>query len=198
MSTTTKEVFSFLKSLIIFITIVIFLRASVVEAFKIPSGSMLPTLQIGDQIIVGKFSYGIRFPFMTHSIYQFATPSRGDIVVFTRDDEPQTEEDESSINIIKRVVGLPGDMLEVKNRDVYINNELYKEPYAIWLEGGLDSYGPYKIPEGKVLLLGDNRDHSKDSRFWAYPFLDITRIKGKAWFIYFNMHDLGRIGSIVR
>jgi len=128
----TAEVISFVKTLAIFLVVAYFLRASVVEAFKIPSGSMIPTLRVGDHILVSKLSYGIRLPFMNRFIYQYAMPKRGDIVVFTRPDDPTTPENEAKINIIKRVIGLPGDTVEVRNTRLYINNQLYPESYARW------------------------------------------------------------------
>lgn len=175
------EIFSFVKTLIFFLAIVYVFKASVVEAFKIPSGSMIPTLRIGDHILVSKLAYGLRIPFYQAFVYQWANPKRGDIVVFTQKDDPST-------NFIKRTIGLPGDTVEVRGSRVYINNELLPENYARWEEGGLTegSFGPDKVPEGKVFLLGDNRDHSRDSRFWNDPYLDIQRIKGRALFIYWS------------
>lgn len=195
----SSEVFSFLKTLAIFLAAAFFLRASVVEAFKIPSLSMFPTLRIGDHILVSKLSYGLRLPLMTDSLFLFDTPKRQDIVVFTRPDEPETSEDESSINIIKRVIGLPGDTVEVRGTKVFINGEPLDEPYARWQDHGIpDGYfGPDKVPDGHVFLLGDNRDRSKDSRFWKEPFLDIYRIKGRALFIYWSWDSLDRIGTVL-
>ncbi len=195
-----KETYSFFKTLTLFLIAAFFLRASVVEAYKIPSGSMIPTLQIGDHILVNKLSYGMRLPLKTEMLYQFDSPKRGDVVVFTRPDEPGTSEDESSINIIKRVVGLPGDIVEVKGTRAYINNQYYPEMYARWEENGIEGgdFGPERVPDGHVLLLGDNRDHSRDSRFWPYPFLDMKRIKGRAFVIYWSWDDLARIGNAIR
>jgi signal peptidase I len=161
---------------------------------------MIPTLKIGDHILVSKLSYGIHLPLLSKSVYQFGSPQRGDIVVFTREDDPISDEDDSKINIIKRVVGLPNDTVEVVGTKVYINQRELEEPYARWDEGGRDIWGPEKIPEGHVLLLGDNRDHSKDSRYWTDPFLPIERIKGRALIIYWTWDSefLGRIGKIIR
>jgi len=198
----TAEVISFVKTLAIFLVVAYFLRASVVEAFKIPSGSMIPTLRVGDHILVSKLSYGIRLPFMNRFIYQYAMPKRGDIVVFTRPDDPTTPENEAKINIIKRVIGLPGDTVEVRNTRLYINNQLYPESYARWEEGGISegNFGAERVPAGKVFLLGDNRDHSRDSRFWDDPFLDIQRIKGRALVIYWSWDEkwFKRLGKIIR
>jgi len=203
-----KEIFSFFKTLVLFLLLAFFLRASVVEAYKIPSGSMIPTLRIGDHILVSKLSYGFRlpygfaFPFRIKDamIWQYDRPSRGDVVVFTRPDEPDTEEDESAINIIKRVIGIPGDSIEVKGAHLYVNGQLQDEPYARWQENGIPegNFGPNTVPEGSVLLLGDNRDHSRDSRFWPYPFLEISRIKGRAFLIYWSWDNLNRLFHVIR
>lgn len=194
------EVLSFLRTLAIFLAAAFLLRASVVEPFKIPSGSMRPTLKEGDHILVSKLSYGLRAPFLSKTVYQYSAPRRGDIVVFTRPDDPTTLENESKDNIIKRIVGLPGDIIEVKDTRVYINHQPLRETYAHWdpvrfREGNFD---PETIPSGKVFVLGDNRDHSKDSRFWNDPFLPIERIKGRALFIYWSWNDIERIGKVLK
>lgn len=193
-----NELISSVKSIVSLIVIVILLRGTVVEPFRIPSGSMIPTLRPGDHILVWKPSYSLRLPFFIHSIFDFRLPKRGDVVVFTRPDDPVTTlEDESSINVIKRVIGLPGDTLEVRNMRVYINNQPLNEEYARWVEGGPreGEFGPVTIPAGHVMVLGDNRDQSKDSRFWPSPFLDVTRIKGRAFIIYWSWESPRRIGT---
>ncbi len=196
------EVISFTKSVVVIVVIVILIRGSLVEPFKIPSESMVPTLKITDHILVSKLSYGLRLPFVTDTLWQYSTPKRGDIVVFTRPDERQTPlEDESAINIIKRVVGLPGETVEVKGTTVLINGAVLNEPYARWIDGGSPggNFGPAVVPENSVLLLGDNRDRSRDSRYWEYHFLEISRIKGRALLIYFTLSDfLSRVGTILR
>lgn len=196
----SSEVVSFIKTLVLFLAAAFLLRASVVEAFKIPSLSMFPTLRVGDHILVSKLSYGLRLPLVTDSAFLFDTPKRGDIVVFTRPDESETSEDEAGINIIKRVIGLPGDTVEVRGTKAYINGQALEEPYARWQDHGIpDGYfGPDVVPEGHVFLLGDNRDRSKDSRFWREPFLNIHRIKGRALIIYWSWDALSRIGTVLR
>jgi len=192
--TATQEVISFLKTLSIFLVIAFLLRASVVEAFKIPSGSMIPTLRIGDHILVSKLSYGFRLPFVTKFIYQFAEPQHGDIVVFTRPDEPDT-------NIIKRVIGIPGDLIEVRQTKLFINNQLQYEPYARYELNGIKNFGPERVPEGHIFMLGDNRDHSRDSRFWEEtPWLEIQRVKGRALIIYWSWDPSwrDRLGKLVQ
>ena len=197
-----SEIVSFFKTLLVFVLLAFMLRGSVVEAFKIPSESMKSTLLIGDHILVCKFSYGFRLPLMRRSLFMYSMPKRGDVVVFTRPDDPVThDEDESSINIIKRVVALPGETVEVRNRAVYINGVAINEPYAQWLENGprANDFPPEVVPAGHVFMLGDNRDHSKDGRFW-YPshFLDVELIKGRALMIYWSWESLTRTGKLIR
>jgi len=182
-----SEFFSLLRSIAIFFGIAFMLRASVVEAFKIPSSSMEPTLDIGDHILVNKLSYGFRLPFKVRTVFDFREPRHGDVVVFTLPDDPNT-------NIIKRVVGLPGDKVEVQGMKLLINDKVYDKDseHAQWIWGGKKDFGPVIVPPNKVIVLGDNRDQSKDSRFWTDangnpdPFLDVSRIKGRAFVVYWN------------
>ena len=184
----TQDLWGMIQSLGLLIFIALMLRGSVVEAFKIPSSSMEPTLEIGDHIFVNKLSYGLRVIGVTDMLYRWGFPDRGDIVVFTRPDDPATAEDESETNLIKRVIGLPGDRIEVRGAEVILNDSVYTadSKYARWVQGGIKAFGPVTVPEGRVLLLGDNRDQSKDSRFWNDPFLPVERIKGRAFFIWWN------------
>lgn len=203
---TAGKGYEFIKTLGLLFVLAFLLRSSVVEAFKIPSQSMEHTLLVGDHILVNKLSYGLHLPFLQTSILQYATPRRGDVVVFTLPEDPSASVGNESlintatrlmrmvykpkINIIKRVIGLPGDTVEVRRTEVYINGELYKEDgYSQWVLGGAKDFPPSIVPPGKVLLLGDNRDESRDSRFWKDPFLDINRIKGRAFFIYWNWNN---------
>ena len=190
-----RELYETAKSLITLLIIALCLRATVVEAFKIPSASMEGTLQIGDHILVNKLSYGLHLLFFQkEAVWQYATPERGDIIVFTLPDNPVTTEDESETNLIKRVMGLPGDQIRVEGTNVYINGDRYApdDKYASWLTGGLDQlghvkrFGPVIVPPGKLFMMGDNRDFSKDSRYWIDPFLPIERVKGRAFIIYWN------------
>ncbi len=196
----SDETKSLVKTVILLITIAYVLRASVVEAYKIPSSSMEPTLQIEDHILVNKLSYGLWLPFMKKSAVQYSEPQRGDVVVFTLPDDPTTPGiDESNTNIIKRVIGLPGETVEVRGKKVLINDKLLQdESYAQWKHDGETDFGPQRVPEGKVLLLGDNRDLSRDSRFWNDHYLDMKRIKGRAFFIYLAFHSpLRRMFSVI-
>ena len=148
------------------------------EAFKIPAGSMIPTLRVGDYILV------------TRTYYESNSPQRGEIVVFSRPEDPDT-------NLVKRIIGLPGDVVELRGTQLFINSEPYPEAYARYVYGGIEqgSFGPVTVPGGHLFLLGDNRDNSRDSRFWSVPFLPIDRLKGKVLYIYFSLDDLKRIGT---
>ena len=194
------EARSFFKTLIGILALALALRIVVIEPFKIPSGSMIPTLQIGDYILVLKYSYGLRLPFTEKATFHWANPTRGDVVVFTRPDDPATSEDDSKINIIKRVIGLPGETVEVRGTQVYVNGQPLNEPYARWSEGGPPegNFGPRVVPEEHIFLMGDNRDHSKDSRFWSDPFLETTRVKGRAVVIFWSWDSLSRLGTLIK
>ena len=179
------------------------IRAFVVQAFKIPSGSMLETLQIGDQLLVTKFAYDVRLP---SNIWLDTTdgkvlkktgdPQRGDIIVF------KFPEDESK-DFIKRVIGLPGDTLELRNKVVYINGVALDEPYVrhtkYTREPIRDDFGPFTVPADEFFVMGDNREGSYDSRWWG-P-VKRQKIVGKALVIYWSWGSLtdirfNRIGTI--
>ncbi len=173
-----------IEAILVAILLALFIRTFVVQAFKIPSGSMLNTLLIGDHILVNKFIYGVRMPFKGTVLIPVSEPQRGDIVVFKFPEDP-------SKDFIKRVVGVEGDVIEIRNKRVYINGEPEKADYAIYLDSHIQQYdknrdnlGPLKVPEDSVFVLGDNRDFSYDSRFWG--FVDMEDIKGKAFMIYWS------------
>ena len=185
------------EAIIIALILALFIRAFIVQAYKIPSGSMEETLLIGDHILVNKFIYGPRIPFTNKRFFKVRKPRRGEIIVFL---EPGGEEKD----FIKRVIGLPGETIEVKSGKVYINDKpleekeyiLHSKPY---FTPRLANYGPYKIPEDSYFMMGDNRENSSDSRVWgALPF---ERVKGKAFLIYWSWNSLkkgvrwGRLGS---
>ncbi len=185
------------------IVLALFIRTFVVQAYKIPSGSMIPTLDIGDHILVNKFIHGIRLPFFDKVVIPVASPKRGDIIVF------KFPNDESK-DFIKRVVGLPGETVEIKDKILYINGQKMTEPYALNDDRSMfpptvnhrDNFGPVVVPPGAYFVMGDHRDHSLDSRFWG--FVEYSKIRGKAFLIYWswdreeNWVRWNRIGSIVR
>jgi len=174
-----------IEAIIIAIILALFIRTFIVQAFKIPSGSMIPTLLVGDHILVSKFIYGVKIPYLNMTIIPGADPKYDDIVVFEYPKDPQKD-------YIKRVVGLPGDIVEIKNKQVYINQNKVEDIHAYFddeinsplLNRPRDNYGPVKVPENSIFVMGDNRDHSYDSRFWGFVGMDA--LKGKAFIVYFS------------
>jgi signal peptidase I len=177
------------------------IRAFIIQAFKIPSGSMIPTLLIGDHILVNKFIYGTKIPFTGKSILVFKKPGKGDIIVFKFPEDPKKD-------FIKRVIATGGDTLEGRNKIIYVNGKEIKEPYTYHGDSFIrprgdprDNFGPLIVPENKVFVMGDNRDQSFDSRYWG--FVDVKEIKGKALIIYWswdpnNRFKFERIGKLVK
>ena len=182
-----------IEAILVAILLALFIRTFVVQAFKIPSGSMKSTLLIGDHILVNKFIYGVKLPILQKVIIPVAEPKRGDIVVFKYPVEPEKD-------FIKRVVAVGGDEIEIRNKKVYVNKELVDSSYAQFTDSFTlpqcapgaypeaqchrDNYGPVTIPENKLFVMGDNRDHSFDSRFWG--FVDLKIVRGKAFMIYWS------------
>ncbi|WP_291323023.1 signal peptidase I [Desulfonatronospira sp.] len=188
------------EALIIALILAIFIRTFVVQAFKIPSGSMLPTLEIGDHLLVTKFSYGIQMPFMDRYIFEFDGPEFQDIVVFEFPENP-------SKDFIKRVIGTPGDEIYIDDKELYINGEKVQEEYVQYADQRVvdsrDTFGPKVVPEGKYFVLGDNRDQSYDARFWDDHFVQREKIIGRAWRIYWSWEGFSnirwdRIGSRIQ
>jgi signal peptidase I len=173
------------EALAVAFLLALFIRTFIVQAFKIPSGSMLPTLQIGDHILVNKLRYGLRLPIVGKRVVKLADPRTGDIIVFVYPVDPQKD-------FIKRVVAGPGQTVEVRHKRVYVDGEPLDESYAHFADGPgddsrltpRDNYGPVTVPEDKAFVMGDNRDRSYDSRFWGFVPLDDVR--GKAFMIYWS------------
>jgi signal peptidase I len=177
------------EALAIAVVLALIIRAVLMQAFSIPSGSMLPTLLIGDYLLVNKFIYGIRNPFTNKVLIPVSRPQRGDVVVFIFPQDP-------SKDYIKRVMGLPGERVQIINKQLYINGRLVETPQAVTTDpeilpppsgltdSGRDNFGPVVVPQDSYFVLGDNRDHSYDSRFWGFVHLDALR--GKAFIIYFS------------
>jgi signal peptidase I len=183
---TAREYF---ESIVIAVILALFVRTWAVQAFKIPTGSMENNLLIGDHLLVNKFVFG------PASAERVILPMRDihrlDIVVFKYPDEPERD-------FIKRVIGLPGETVELRNKKVYINGQPLDEPYVHFLEPASDSqeitsfdvrerYGPVRVPEGQYFVMGDNRDNSQDSRYWG--FLPRSYIKGRALMIYWSFDN---------
>jgi signal peptidase I len=173
------------EAIIIAILLALFIRTFVIQAFKIPSGSMLPTLQIGDHLLVNKFIYGIRVPFTGKTLVPIKDPKHGDIIVFRYPKDRSTD-------YIKRVVGVSGDKVLIKNKKLFINDRAVEDPHAHFTSPIIlpastnpkDNFGPISVPQGKLFVMGDNRDNSSDSRFWGY--VDSTDVLGKALIIYWS------------
>lgn len=178
------------QALLVALLLALFIRSFIVQAFKIPSGSMLPTLQIGDHILVNKFIYGVRLPILGSEVLAVGEPHRGDVIVFVYPEDPQKD-------FIKRVVGVGGDVIEVRSKRLTVNGQAVFDPHAHFAEGNSgrevsprDNFGPYTVPAGNVFVMGDNRDRSYDSRFWGPVSLD--KVKGKAFLIYWSWDGADR------
>jgi signal peptidase I len=147
------------------------IKSNLVEAFKIPSGAMIPTLLIGDHLLANKL------------IYKTNDPKRGDIIIFPFPKDP-------SKNYVKRLIGIEGDIIEIKDKQLYVNGQAQSEPYIIHIDDKIvnnqarDNYGPVKVPPGSLFFMGDNRDNSYDSRFFGFVSKDA--IKGKAFSFYWS------------
>lgn len=219
--TTEKEpvLVEYSRSLFPVFLIVLVLRSFVVEPFRIPSGSMYPTLEIGDFIVVNKFAYGVKLPVTQTKILPIGEPERGDVVVFKYPKDPD-------VDYIKRVIGLPGDEIAYYGKTLYINGNPVKQKLLGEYEGtasgkvmdgaslleefleehshdilldpekGSQDMNTVVVPEGHYFMMGDNRDHSNDSRFWG--FVPEKNLKGKAFAIWMNWDDgvhFDRIGK---
>lgn len=202
------------KSLFPIILLVLLLRSFLAEPFRIPSTSMMPTLLVGDFILVNKFSYGLRLPVANTKILDLGSPERGDVVVF-RYPGVGPDDDQAGIDYIKRVVGLPGDRITFRDRMLYVNDEpVSKRPVGTYVGRGMGremtgatlleadlagrshlilEKGPYGdpraenswvVPEGQYFTMGDNRDRSLDSRYWG--FVPEGNLVGKAFVVWLN------------
>ena len=205
------------KSFFPVILVVFFIRSFIVEPFKIPSGSMMPTLLAGDFILVNKFTYGLRVPILNNTFIETSHPKRGDVFVFHYPPDP-------SIDYIKRVVGLPGDKIAYRDKQLYINGQKLPVSFAgdyQYVGSGLNMVnakryqeqlgdkkhdllieenritidGEVEVPAGHYFAMGDNRDNSSDSRVWG--FVPEANLVGRAFFIWWNFDNFGRIGSTI-
>jgi len=193
----------YIEAFAVAIVLALFIRTFVVQAFKIPSGSMEPTLLVGDHILVNKFIYGEHIPFTDLKFLDFRDPKRGEIIVFVY---PKDE----SKDFIKRVIGVEGDTVEIKDKKLFINGQPFDDPYGHFKDNAIipghvqprDNFGPITVPEDSIFVMGDNRDRSADSRFWG--FVRLNQVKGKAFLIYWSwggfMRDIKwrRIGKLIR
>jgi len=191
----------FVETVVTAVVLALVLRAFVVQTFRIPSGSMEDTLLVGDFLIVNKFLYGIKIPFTDTRLRGVREPQRGDIIVF---EYPNPDPRARKENYVKRCIGVPGDIVELKDNVLHVNGEAVDEQYIKlrpptprWAD-----YGPVKVPEGTLFMMGDNRNLSADSRDWG--FLDTGLMKGKAVMIYWSWNTrtarprFDRIFDIIR
>ncbi len=173
------------ETIIIAILIALFIRTFLVQAFKIPSGSMKETLLIGDHILVNKFIYGIKVPFLRKTLVPISEPETGDIVVFIYPID-------RSKDFIKRVIAVAGDTIEIKDKKIFINGSPYNDGHGVYTDNLIfpramqprDNFGPVTVPEESLFVMGDNRDQSLDSRFWG--FVNLRDVLGKAFIIYWS------------
>ncbi|MBI5409221.1 MAG: signal peptidase I [Nitrospirae bacterium] len=209
----------YVEAISIAIILALFIRAFVIQAFKIPSGSMIPTLLIGDHILVNKFTYGIKIPFADTKFLIFNSPKKGDIIVFPFPKNKEKAEctsltknitsrlgnawqsknlsylfQDDCRDFIKRVGAVGGDKLEITNKKLYINGVLQNEPYTVHYDQNIenalrDNFGPFIVPRNSVFAMGDNRDQSYDSRFWGV--VPVEEIKGKAFIMYWSWDNEG-------
>ncbi len=210
---TTKSIIrEYAEALIIAIILALTIRVFVVQAFKIPSGSMIPTLLIGDHILVSKLAYGFQLPkdcefqmafppvtcFSSTMVMDFDPPQRGDVIVF------RFPEDENK-DFIKRLIGTPGDVIEIHNKNVLVNGEAFVDKeFTQRVDPGIidgrinprDNFGPITVPADSYFVMGDNRDQSLDSRFWGFVKMD--KIKGRAFLVYWSWDGQGSWTDWVR
>ena len=195
---TLREYF---ESIVIAVILALFVRTFVLQAFKIPTGSMENNLLIGDHLLVNKFILGPTISPLERALLPIATIKRRDVVVFKYPEEPERD-------FIKRVIGLPGETVELREKKVYVDGTPLDEPYVHFLQppgtAGSDlhevtsfdvrnRYGPVTVPPNQYFVMGDNRDNSSDSRVWG--FVPDENIVGKAFFIWLNLGELGRFGT---
>jgi signal peptidase I len=196
-----KLLWEYIEAIATALILALIIRAYIVQAFKIPSGSMIPTLLIGDHILVNKFIYGTKIPFSDNRILEFRKPGKGDIIVFKYPENPEKD-------FIKRVVATAGDVIEERNKIVSVNGTPLSEPYIRHFDMNVrpegmdprDNFGPITVPPNKVFVMGDNRDQSYDSRYWG--FVDLKSIRGKALIIYWSWDPdkwvrVNRIGRLI-
>lgn len=212
-SPTKKSIWrEYTEAIIIAMILAFTIRVFFVQAFKIPSGSMIPSLQIGDHILVNKMAYGIQLPqdcefdisfppmtcYSTNLLIEFDSPDHGDVIVFRY---PEDEEKD----FIKRIVGLPGDIIKIRNKVIYVNGkQLDDHPWTQRIDPGIldgritprDNLDPITVPPDSYFVMGDNRDQSLDSRFWGY--VQKHKIKGRAFLVYWSWKGQGSISEWVR
>lgn len=169
------------QAILLAVVLALIVRSFVLQAFQIPSGSMIPTFLEGDRVLVTKFAYGIRNPFNNNVWIETGRPERWDVVIFIYPEEKQKD-------FVKRVVGLPGETVSMVNGELYINGKPMADPHGRYdpryNEGPGRGFPPFEVPPNHYFMMGDNRDHSSDSRYWG-P-VDFSLLRGKAWRLYWS------------
>jgi signal peptidase I len=194
-----NKIWEYIKSIGIALILALIIRTSIVQAYKIPSGSMIPTLLIGDYLLANKFIYGPKIPFIDKKMFILEKPQKGDIIIFPSPEDPGKD-------LIKRVIAVDGDVIEEREKQIFINGKPIDEPYTQHIDNFLsearDNFSPYIVPRNKIFVMGDNRDESYDSRFWGS--VDIKEIKGKAFILYWSWDSarhlprFNRIGHLIK
>jgi signal peptidase I len=197
----------YIEAIVVAVVIAFFVRSFFIQAFKIPSSSMEPTLLIGDHLLVNRLSYVVKVPFEDSVLFDIGKAKRGDIVVFRYPVD-------RSKDFIKRVVAVEGETIEIRNKVVYVNGEAVKDPWAHFADHQIipgvlspkDNFGPVKVPKESYFAMGDNRDRSLDSRFWG--FVHQKDLVGRALILYFSWDSKAenplnhirwdRLGKIIR
>lgn len=181
-----KSVFrEYAEAIIVALILALIIRTFVVQAFKIPSSSMEPTLEVGDHLLVNKFIYGVRNPFTGEVWIDIQDPQRYDVVVFRYPRDPRQD-------YIKRVIGLPGETVEIRDKTVYIDGRRVDDPRAVFRDDEIlppsrqprDNFGPMTVGPDELFVMGDNRDNSHDSRYWG--MVDQGDLRGKAFILYWS------------
>ncbi|MDR2367131.1 MAG: signal peptidase I [Deltaproteobacteria bacterium] len=178
------QVWEYSKAIAVALLLALTIRSFVVQAFHIPSSSMVPTFLEGDRVLVTKFSYGIRNPFTNNILFGTGRPERGDVVIFQYPFDHNTD-------FVKRVIGLPGDKIQVIRGKIFVNDQPFDDPHghydSPYMVNSRD-FGPQVVPENSYFMMGDNRDYSNDSRSWGS--VDASLLRGKAWRLYWSWNSV--------
>jgi signal peptidase I len=202
-----SKFWEYTKAIVTALILALLIRTFCIQAFKIPSGSMIPTLLIGDHLLVNKMVYGtpIDIPFTNITVFYmpgFSAPQKGDIIVFKSPEDPTRD-------FIKRVTAVGGDTIQMIDKKLYVNGKHVNEPYIQHTDNSIrmgrleprDNFGPYLVPKDRLFMMGDNRDNSSDSRWWGY--VDVKQVKGKALIMYWSWDNekssprFSRIGKLI-
>jgi signal peptidase I len=182
---TKSKMQEYIEAIILAILIAVFIRTFIIQAYKIPSRSMVPTLLVGDHLLVNKFIYGVKVPYFRNTIIPVSSPKRGDIIVFIYPND-------RSKDFIKRVIGVAGDTIEIRNKKIFLNGKEYTDSYGIYTDSVIypgtmqprDNFDRITVPPESLFVMGDNRDESADSRYWG--FVDLKDVEGKALVLYWS------------